>query len=682
MQFMSGVVDMTTIDQKLKALGKGGIKGGDTSTLENVYLPWTRGAAKGISGLAGLPQDLATLAQIGAGFVAKSMGLKGDVGDWDIPFLPSSNEYFNQIAKIAPSLVKKSDTPVGRVVERGVELGTAGGGPQALIRGGMRLANMPASDALKRSTKVGAAYGGGSGVAGQTVRETTGDDMAGTITEVLGGFSSIPQAVRPSFSSRQAKQILSEAGTDAIEKARKLEQSSRSVGVPLTVPETLDTPAAKLVAGDVLASPSSAKTFGAQTIERNRPGEVRSAVQEKIGVKPGQSKSAVPALKLIELAKDQLAKARQFRTDQTNKFFQMGTKDFVPEDEVISIVAQIDEALITLPTRNPAVAALKQIKENLLTKTVRAEEGLTKVNDPQNSAGILYNIYKDTRKRMRMSPDNPDHISDVDGIVGPINERIRNVSVNNSENVKKGWQLYQEISEKMVDPLKRSAVGTLANQKTTQGVERMFSRFDAADASDIKKLNDQFANKQPAIYRAVIERWLQQQFEKASTLAKGEAGKEAALTAGAKFDLAIRGAKGSPQRSKFDEILNGLARSSGGKIAARHAIHSGWSRLLDVLSRTARLPSVGSPTAGRSERFAEAGSNITDVFAIDAMQQWRRWARDVVYKREYGKLAKALSAEGGIDALVALGKARPRSQQATALAVNFATLTDAALDED
>lgn len=662
--------------------------------------PTLSGVARGVTGIAGMPGDILKLTEYVSQFVADKLGL-GNVGKFETSFLPTSSRYQELIKEgIGDYLTRDADTTVGRMIQRPVELATGGGGAAAagskLLQSGLKTMRRPGAANIKPlvSSKEGAKVGAVAGTAGQGAREFYDGDMGetvGTGLELGLTFGRAGSQIRPEYASRQARAIIDE--TEKVDpnlrQARAYEQAGNELGIPLTTTEIVQSPTATRQTGNILNQPTTSGRFGTQELEAQRSGlpnisssNVQRAVNEAID-RRGDPVGFANQIK--KAAQNIIQKAAANRTEKTRALFEAGVRDKIKADDVGKLVKQVDEAMVDYGVDDPIGKGLAAIRA-ALTRTKEISDQydpmVAPVTKPKlvGDAKTLYNVYRSFRERLDAPMDSKLHIPDAkDGIIAPILTDIRNLALKNSRAVRTGHKEYQRISRETIDPLNEGALGRMTR---LQNQDAMFDIFKAGDSVSVKEfadVSDLLIRENPKLYKTMAKEWLHRAFEKAATPNLDEAG-AVNFKAGAKFDKAVRGAAGSDQRRKFDLLMFKLAKANGRKFN-RNELHSGFSRLMDVLARTAKIPNLGSPTAGRAQDFKESGRSMIGYLNITNSEIFREWA-DVVSNKQFGKLADALGTKGGLDALIKLGKERPTSKRIGSIMTSLFTSLDAADPED
>lgn len=647
-------------------------------TVADTAQPLVSGLTRGVTATAGLPGDILKLAEIGTSYISNFLGGK-DV-DFDVPYVtpPTSSELNKLVGEyLGTYLTRPSKTAGGRVAQKTIELATPGG-----------IVSRFTNPVLKEAGRRTAAIDAGAGFAGQTTRELTGSEELGDAVELTTSFAGLP-GLAPNYATREAKQIVKEAerADPGLVQARAREQTARQQGIPITVTETVDSQTAGLRTGDILSQREAADRLGVDELRTSRigtesqPSVVRRSVNQIIGrrFEPEDFASRVR-----ETAKLILERAMKLRTEKTQEFFVRGERDPVRPESVEALVKKIDTAIERYGVNDPVGRGLEAIRNDLTSSRVPKSddplEGITTKKGYVDNAGSLYNIYRSFRERMELPADNPDRVTDAKtGIIKPILQQMRDIARASSPSVAEGHQRYVEISRDSVEPLSKGPIAALSKVQTPQAVFDFFSMEKNIGPKQFEIVAREISNANPRLFKEMAREWLHTSFERAAKPTLAQAG-GVNFKAGAKFDVAVRGARGSDQREKFDMILTELADVNGVR-STRNAIHSGFTRLMDVLSRMGRLPDIGSQTAGRQEAFREAGQNITGLVNINN-NVILRWFNEVVRKNEFGKLADALGTKGGIDALIKLGKERPTSKRIGGILAGLVTSSDVFLNDD
>jgi hypothetical protein len=227
--------------------------------------------------------------------------------------------------------------------------------------------------------------------------------------------------------------------------------------------------------------------------------------------------------------------------------------------------------------------------------------------------------------------------------------------------IRQGRQLYREITQQEIDPLRASSVGRMAPPKGKFDPSQPGDAEKAVgviakgtDVDEIRQLHTHLNAQNPQAFPAVARGLLETTFEKATkpTL-EGEN-----VKMGAKWANDLRGK--DQQRANFDEILRGVAAAHG--VPADQLVQ-GTNVLFDVLKATGKIPGVGSPTAGRIASGAELSRNpitaAAETLSTQPATAVGRWAKDVYFGRRNAELAQWFTDPDTVQILVKMAKLKP-----------------------
>ena len=193
-----------------------------------------------------------------------------------------------------------------------------------------------------------------------------------------------------------------------------------------------------------------------------------------------------------------------------------------------------------------------------------------------------------------------------------------------SSNIRIARQLHQRITEQVIDPMRQAGMDD-------PNVTRSTARIYLETALD-KALKDNMGGPP--------------------------------VTVGAKFAVKVAG---TPQaKANLNAILESVARAN--KVSPGE-YRTGWQKLVEVLSRTARIPGAGSPTAQRQELARQAADPSFVGKAADALNltkgsvlgQIADRSREASQGRNYEMLARIFTDPNSVDIIRRLARTKPDS---------------------
>jgi hypothetical protein len=370
------------------------------------------------------------------------------------------------------------------------------------------------------------------------------------------------------------------------------------------------------------------------------------------------------------------------------KLYELGYID--DPSDFNAVLSKMDDQLLGLKTHHsnyyepphsdPLTYAIERLTQQLEVKNApRTKQQFTTSVEPETNVGRLNTLYKNLRAEADLPTIGATTEQKTAAVpMGRVADQLGDVLRRENPNIRRGQELYQQITRDRIEPLTSGPVGVVAGK----------TGFDAAAASPVpritgavadsnvarpdtirqlyKHLNAQDRQAFPGIVQTHIENKLNE------SLANLRSGPNP--TAGAKFAQAVAG---TPQdAANFTEMMRGVAVAHGQN---PDQVAKGANVLLEVLDRTGRTPGVGSPTQPRLAVDKElAKTKMGDAMSVVSGTPLG-WAKarldDWVMRGRYDELARVLTAPDSVQQLARMAKLKPDGVTAKYMAAQLLGLT-------
>jgi hypothetical protein len=488
--------------------------------------------------------------------------------------------------------------------------------------------------------------GGGGGLftrLSRIVAPTVGSEVAGKLAEgtpyepiaKLGGAltgSGAVGAARKLAPTSVLEKGLAGITSSHINDAGKLMQDATARGVDLTWPEALSQVTGRPVLADTMRQLEAAPQTKAQMDQffGPRPQQVEQAVkagtqQISPGVMPAPSNIGP---EIGRSAESTMRDVEKLRTQAVNPYYQAAKTDVVPHPEIKAVVDDIDQRIANDKTgvlRGP----LSEFRNLLVERPAQAAVPPQRVAR-QTPAGTIYDTIPGTpavpeqlitdignldrarkyvREKMDMPQSGQDAITKEQGkvILESLND-LQSRMIKASPNLQKGQQLFEDISQKYVNPLKERLLGQLADKDlgTRQAIGKVFAREPLADSHpEVTEAIGAVANKSPKAASDLVRNYLETAYNSAAR--DLQTGPNQA--SGAKFRAAVAG--NPQQRTNLQAAVEALPNGADR--------WNGFNRLLDIMEATGTRQNVGSRTAYNIEAMREFQPGTAAKTAASAM---------------------------------------------------------------
>lgn len=472
------------------------------------------------------------------------------------------------------------------------------------------------------------------------------------ITRILGGVLGgglTSLAMAPKTTRADLVREATQGSTEAqLRDAQALMRESKAAGVPLNLSQAM--PKGSNI--DEMVSALAQNRAGKMTAEtlHNQPGVTSTGVGLEISQLPGKVLTPQEAANSVQEATTKVIKdVKAARTNLTSPLYNAGGDlgMSAPKEFGNTIDRFVNSAGVSPKVAQQALA----LKEELLASSANGKPR-TQATDIKAAIDSFRGGIKNT-----LNPLDPKEQGQMKFLVDRLYQQLGTKSIP----VAAGNAIYSQVSENVVDPLKKSVVGRLAGTAGAQAdkeavVSRLNSVFDngtlpGAKSSDILTLEKSLRNSgQAEVFQDAAKTWLA---NKLATATKTQGGRLAEHTAG---NLEAAFVKDPKAQQGLRDTLVALARSQGLPDAS---LLNGMQNMMKYVSAAARRP---GPVAGTSPQQLEEASRsrifggIGNFSMMQPIRQPFKAIDEALNHDAYSFMDKLLNTPEGVDVLIKMGK--------------------------
>lgn len=578
------------------------------------------------AGLVGLPQTLWGLMASGVEKGATAIGVPPQAAAAARPELGNVGEM------VTKGYDRISEALTGAPMHR----------PQT---GAGRIADLTAQTLVSPGGTVGQklAMGVSAGASGEGARLITQNPIAIGVAQLLGGgAASLPWILR-SVPAENVHNAIKGITQPDLAKAQALMDDAAARGVKLTGAEAIAQVTGKNTLQDIQRVVESSKRGGPvmQGMMNERPKTVGDAfTREADQIATAPPEPAKTPVRMQQAAEQSITKARQAGNAAAEPSYEVARQQKVSSQDWNSA------------TQNPAtLKALQAVKNDPIWGVTAEKEGSI--------------AWLDAAKRWiddKLKTSSPSEAR----IWQKANDELKTVADAASPAYKQARATVAQNRQQVVDPMKASPVGDIANMKGLPAESAMKAQSEvlmpsaprALDPLTIHETVRTLSKQDATAARDFVRQNLQAIFdEQAQNLSSG-----VNQFGGAKFAAQVAG---NPRQK---DNLQALIEATGGRPA-----WVGFNRLLDVLEATGKRQAPGSQTAFNQQLAGElsAGGIGTVPAAIASPQKAMSVIGNAYDNFRFGKnteeMARLLSDPKSVELMAKLAKEAPSSAKASAL---------------
>lgn len=423
------------------------------------------------------------------------------------------------------------------------------------------------------------------------------------------------------------------------DEAQALMTSADEMGVPVTGAEALKHQPLLDLQGHTQASTGGNPVMTAAL--KSRPEKIINAASQQLDtLGPRQNPRRIQG-QVEEAANRIIGNAEGARTSATKALYEAASEIDVPESEIKDIIGKID-----------SIKSAKTTRETL--KSLRSEL-IDEAGQIQTNIGVLDDVRKTFRDQSKFSEINPKAITKATKAkLTPLLQDLKVVLVRNSENFKKGNELYQAMSPD-VEALINGDVGALRSSKTLSTTLNVLTDPKTARPENIKILAKQLNEVDEGLFKRLVSVHLENAFDAAAK--DIQAGKNPRVGANVRNAVMGTGLK----KQNFYAMIEAIEDAEG---MPKGDLKKGWVKFMNIAFASGQSQPLGSPTASRAlaNKTASQGSmtgavgdmaNIADGSVLGWLGRWRR---DFIQRKNYRQISEMLTDKDSIEKLRELSK--------------------------
>jgi len=623
-------------------------------------------------GLSYIPGFIGDIEQLGQEFLPEWMTKPIIPGAEPTQVFPTSEKVREVVSGIVPPLkAAEAYQPQTREAE--------------LIGGAIEFAAPGVASKAKRARRLGTAIGGTTGLLYESIRP---------YSETTAAAASIPTALTLSLLARPSKaaQLLEEPVARLtpvqISEAKKIEEAAKRIGIKLTPGESLDSDEIRLMVQDVYSTEKGYPYLYEQF--KDRPANLlkEAEAQKKLIGEPIASKRELRE-KISSTALEAVGKIKQYRKSESQKAgYAVANTESLDPDQVFTVMGLIDDEIKALGSKNPNTKKLKDLKDQLIRKTIHTEiDGKKKlIIVPETNINRLDSLFKRTRDSYKKSSsgaitDTRDPLF-IDSELGqkyfnPEGNGILDTlkaNLNTNPNYKSGNKTYELLSKNVdyvirnVDPL----LGTQRKAVTNSKIKEFIFNSDSNNVDDIKATYKILNDVEPQAWIDIANLYFRNAVNKAFPINKI---RKEDLNAGFKLANAI--APNENQRKNLLAVLDGVAQAKKLNKQQTRDFKIGFERMLDVFERSGRIINMSKPgydvTKSSKETIAK---DVAMAKTFNPLVRLSTKYAEIRSNAALSDLGKLFASDDAIDEMIRLAKTDPKSKAAITKTLNIILATE------
>lgn len=620
------------------------------------------GTYKGLSYIPGIPGDIAALGEY-------------------LPEYGGIREFMTK--PIIPGAEPTQLFPTSEQIRAGAEYvvpplkGAAEYEPETTLGGYLKTIPEFAAPGIAAKTqaarKLGLGMGGAGGTVYETVENLTDSPTVGSGLSLFTMFA-IGTVFGPSKAAELAQKALKGLDESEIDAAIRMEQVAKSEGIKLLPGETIDSKLVRNLTEDVYKSPE-----GAPYIYYSVKGRPKAALDfanrqaAKIADIPESQRNVLKSIE--KTAKTSIQNAKRARTIRAqNTGYKVANEEALSPDSVLKVINKIDDLIKKSPPNSQNQRKLKQIRRELVQKeqkfsgTIEDVAGRKFIEQQKiirpvtniNKLDSTFKTYRDAVKDSRADIATDRRFIDKDlrnklfnrektGVLDDLDEALKT-----NPNYKAANQVYEELTEKLVDVTARSA-GPLAREGLDISViENFVLNPKAANANDINQTLSIINKTDPSATKEIANLYFRNAIDNAFPLVKeGEDLKQG-------FSLIKKIAGTGNKRKNFMALLDNVADAHG---VDRAQFKVGFEKMINVLERTNRIANLNKPgTSFSKEVLKTVAKDLAMAKTFNPLVRLSTKMAEIKAGGAMRNLGQIMASDESVKTLVELAKTDPQSK--------------------
>ena len=602
------------------------------------------GSFKGLSYIPGFVGDIE---QLGSQILPEELTRPiGSYFDSSIPktpnqLFPTSQELRNEAINLIPALqaleTYQPKTSVGGYLQSIPEFAAPG------ILGKTNTAR-----------KFGLGLGAGGGATYETIEQLTGSPGLG-LGIALPAQLIASYFLGPSKAARLAENATSTVTPKQIDDAINLEATAANQGIKLLPGETVDNKFVKQLTEDVYQSDQGAPLI--YDVIKDRPVAAQKLATDQANKIAGVPDSQREVLDLIsDTAEKSVKSAKTSRRIQAQEAgYKVANNETITTTQAQNVIDNIDDLLdgpnTPIAPNSANYRKLKQIRRELVREVDDVEIPITNINQ----LDTVFKTYRDASKASSKNIATDSQFIDTnlrnilfnEDKTGALDVLVDTLNTNPS--YKKANQVFEELSNTLVNVTTRNVDGLLKNNIKQGTIENFVFNPTMSNVNDINKTMQILGKQDPEAVKQIANVYFRNAINNAFpiTVKQGED-----LSQGFKLIEKIAG-KGQ-QRANFMAMLDNVAEVN--KVPKKE-FKVGFEKMINILERTGRLNNINRPgfdVGGQAKRTL-----LKDVALAKTFNPLVRLATkygEIQAGGAYQILGEVLSSDQAVANLIELGK--------------------------
>ena len=502
--------------------------------------------------------------------------------------------------------------------------------------------------------KFGLGLGAGGGATYETVEQLTGSPGLG-LGIALPAQIAAAFLLGPSKASRLAENATSTVTPKQIDDAINLEATAANQNIKLLPGETVDNKFVKQLTEDVYQSDQGAPLI--YDVIKDRPvaaQKLATDLADEIADVPESQREVIDLIS--DTAEKSVKSAKTSRRIQAQEAgYKIANNETITTTQAQNIIDNIDNLLdgpnTPIAPNSANYRKLKQIRSELVREVDDVEIPITNINQ----LDTVFKTYRDASKASSKNIATDSQFIDTnlrnilfnEDKTGALDVLVDTLNTNPS--YKKANQVFEELSNTLVNVTTRNLDGLLKKNIKQGTIENFVFNPTMSNVNDINKTMQILAKQDPEAVKQIANVYFRNAINNAFpiTVKQGED-----LSQGFKLIEKVAG-KGE-QRANFMAMLDNVADVNK---VPRKEFKVGFEKMINILERTGRLNNINRPgfdVGGQAKRTLLKDVALAKTF--NPLVRLSTKYGEIQAGGAYRILGEVLSSDQSVANLIELGK--------------------------
>lgn len=451
--------------------------------------------------------------------------------------------------------------------------------------GGGMLGGVPAA--------IGGAGGGLGGEVGEMIAPN--NPLAKILAALLGGAAAGPAAYKATGggAARRINEVTRGVPDARLADARDLMLQGQKEGVRLNLPQAMDQQPNSLTAlSEDAARSSAAPAHTARQVQQNAQAQQAGKKATGLFALPDADPTTV-AGKTAEAATAAVKRADKLPATVAKEDYSFTTKMATPQ-EMKGVIGDLQDAVERI---GPTTSAGKFLQNEVLGK-LYDKKAKGNILDLEQLKTILNEAKAAIDKPTLKTPglEGRSAAQTREALEGTLENFLSGKMVNKAQ----GDEIYKQVHQDIIDPMKRSPVGQIAgpagfDPEAVTKVDQIFKVIDSPNirSQTISKMQVDLDKSAPGTFAQYVKTGMDRKLDAAF--------KKSDLSAPTAFVQALRGAPGAGVANEnFRASMAAAARSQGKSPQQAAEFVNGMGKLLDVIEAAGRNKVIATQAQGKN----------------------------------------------------------------------------------